>query len=190
MCLSHSWKGFTLSTLQKLSFNNQIKSQSIWFRRSNKFICSKFIFSLSVYMTHRCWCCRCEQWCQSEVGSSLSLWTLCRHLENSQPGWLSGSCGCGIGSMLAWVSLEALGCPENGSGNLYMWTLSCGHHNDDSFPSPVAGEKNGQHCQRKSSSAARSVWACSFWSQLSVPGTQSLTHLMKCNKMAPKESNV
>lgn len=46
--------------------------------------------------------------------------------------------------MLAWASLEALGCPENGSGNLCRWTRSCGPHSDDSFPGLVAGERTGQ----------------------------------------------
>lgn len=50
--------------------------------------------------------------------SSPSPGMLCRHLGNSQPGLLSGSCGCVIGSMLAWVGLEALSCPESGNGNL------------------------------------------------------------------------
>lgn len=132
-------------------------------------------------MTHQCWCCRCEQWCQSEVGSSLSLWTLCRHLGNSQPGWLSGSCGCGIGSMLAWVGLEALGCPENGSENLCMWTLSCGPHNDDSFPGLVAGENKG-HCQRITSSAtANRLAQC-----VRVTISYFATHLMECNRNGTK----
>lgn len=68
--------------------------------------------------TYQCWCCRCEPWCQWEAESSPSQWMQLRHLGNSQPGWLSGSCGCGIGSTLAWVGLEALSCPENGNGNL------------------------------------------------------------------------
>ena len=94
-------------------------------------------------VTHQCWCCMCEQWCRSEAVSSPSLWTPCRRLGNSRPGWLSGSCGCGIGSMLAWAGLEALGCPESGNGNLCMWTRSCGPRNDDSFLGPVAGGRNG-----------------------------------------------
>lgn len=124
-------------------------------------------------MTHQCWCCRCEQWCQLEVVSSPSLWTLCRHLGNSQPGWLSGSCGCGIGSMLAWVRLEALGYPENGNGNLWMWSLSCGLHSDDSFPGPVAkGWGKIQNRQSHVGSVARREGAFPRWPLtvlLSVP---------------------
>lgn len=41
-----------------------------------------------------------------------------RHLGNSQPGWLSGSCGYENGSMSAWASPEARDCPENGNENL------------------------------------------------------------------------
>lgn len=66
---------------------------------------------------HLCWCCRCEQWCQSEAESSPSPQTPCRHLGNSRPGWLSGNCDCVIGSMSALADPEAPSCPENGSGN-------------------------------------------------------------------------
>lgn len=91
-------------------------------------------------LTHQCWCCRCEQWYQSEAVSSLNPWMLCHHPGNSQPGWLSGNCGCVIGSMLAWASLEAPSCPENGNENPWMWTQSCGPHNDGSSPGPVTGK--------------------------------------------------
>lgn len=91
------------------------------------------MFSQSV--THQCWCRKCEQWCQL-AGASLSLGKSCHHLESSPPGWLSGSCGCGSGSKWAWASLEDLGCPENGNGNLGMWSQSYGPRNDDSCPGP------------------------------------------------------
>ena len=140
---------YIYSILNLLYISTISAGQHITMHHVRTLLLSLFIWFLRSHMwtigpvTHRCWCCRCGQWCQAEGGSSWSLWKPCRRLGNSRPGWLSGSCGCGIGSMWAWACLEALGCPESGSGNLCTWSRSCGPRNYFSCPGPVAGETTG-----------------------------------------------
>ena len=96
-------------------------------------------------MAHQCWCCRCGRWWRWAAASP-SPGTPCRRPASSQPGWPSGSCGCGTGSRLGWADLAGPagpGCPESASESLGTSSQSCGPRSAGSSPGPVAAEETG-----------------------------------------------